>query len=53
MQAATSAVIDYNNAYEDIECYLIEGGHEGQLIHPGHIPIFIEDNSIHLYGGKG
>ena len=52
MQAATMAAINYNNTHEDIECYLIEGGHEGQLTHPGHIPIFIEDNSIHLYGGR-
>jgi hypothetical protein len=52
MQAATIAVIDYNNTHEDIECYLIEGGHEGQLTHPRHIPIFIEDNSIHLYGER-
>ena len=30
------ATINYNNTHEDIECYLIEGVHEGQLTHPGH-----------------
>ena len=52
MQAATMAAINYNKTHEGIECYLIEGGHEGQLTHRGHIPIFIEDNSIHLYGER-
>ncbi len=52
MQAASMAAINYNKTHEDIECYLIEGRHEGQLTHIGHIPIYIENNSIHLYGER-
>jgi hypothetical protein len=50
MQAATLVAINYNNSHDGIECYLVEGSHEGQLTHSGHMPIFIENNSIHLYG---
>ena len=52
MEAATMVLRDYNRDHEGNECSLIKGTYDGQLTHKGHIPIFIEDNSIHLYGEK-